>query len=1842
MSNQNPLPTSTVPDLRLLNGNPTIYAAANAGNPSANDKSFLDSMQNLLLKDQELNKAHDLGKSRATFYNMSPDIQGALRFINPNASYQQANPSYITQFKQGLINTLKAPMQMLTGLGNAAMKATHFAYNLDRNVLAQRSDKDAFNYVTTKKTWSDLWDGHDNWTPQTNDSLTKQHGEAMSALAKGLIDGKTPGTIIREHGALTQNMADAIQGYSDYSSRNDVRFKDKPMSPSGLAFKAAMDDYKEQQISPGRDITNWANRSHPPKDGGVWGAIIPMIFSLPSLGAAEVAQSKDGKKWLESNPNPFARDLYTSPSGSLDAVYSIAVDPTTWLTGGSSRSMMTANKLAETFKKTSDTLGVKQAVSDIFKVPAFAARQQAFIPALNALRDARDANDVIASEAIRTHIAQNFPEYGNDPLLKRLMTARPMDANEVTGHITDIGRLESYFKMGEDTNYIISGRMESGQYWRESQVMLERKSRKITDGMRQFMYEAYHGPSLTKIQNGVKPIPEEAKKTYAAFDAHFANAPEEHLGIVDPKDNDVLKKLGIQQGNYLRAFKNLMAKHPANTILYHQDGLVEKSLSAFRDYARLIVGDKRQANLLAERFLSIDETDRMNMLASMEKLYHDKIGMNSNFAGIKDSQAIIENRYGSRTGFRAVSNIENPAHLDHPNAFHTSDGAGQASDLTTGVAMPDFAGLQRITYDNSALSNSLMRYATLGGHTNDAFARVVNRGWAALQLIPKLGVRSAIDELTMGLSVQTPRAIYDYFVGKGRRLSDTVAAYSGDDKSMGLVKSRLRSLTGTNPVDYLSPATRKQMSEPVKLEKDFRLPNGKLIPSSEWVTADEFWGAPLNERIAYRCIAKYAGKLTPQEHQWMVDFLVHNPLSMEGVVRSKIGAAFADTEVEGSLAKEIHGVSNLTAAAEEFGVKALGKYVTDEYKMLSNSQRTLVHYSEFWRLLGKNVFTTKLGTSLDMGNLFFKYGGVATKKAGDALVNEAMHTIGWSKERGMWVTKSYDLDEDKHITSLMADASVKNYNGSFFRKTTDMRTAGLSEAEISEALIRHSLKELYTIVHGDSESFNTALVNLVKGKRDLAIAKIQRREDAAASMDHLRAYAKAESIKKTDAAIKKQAVINARMTTYTHAVRDTTYNQFEDVTKNNPLKGIVKTNYSFDELVPTERGVTGFFKTHGNIPYEMMDRQLTDLYRADAFHLKYLQQRKIMASNEKTYVRELIKQEVPYEDAVLQGQIYFANKATDNAANEIMKYADNPEVRTQLAWNLRVVGRFYRATEDYARRFTRSLYEHPDTVIYRVGHTSQAMSGSGLTYTDPNTGGVYILLPHDGTVVASVAPILAALSNPAGAIMAGVEGNWSFFKQPVFNQYTLKLSMLNPSYADGSGVPSFSGPSIAIPVESAKMILGAVGRHFANGKVLSLSENLDNWILGPGSDNTTWVRALVPTSVLNAWAAFSPEHQTTIAATSIMQAAAYLQSTNSTRMTPADWQDTDKVNKYYYRLRLLAMNLVVVKAGYNSTSPLPLGTTELGLPDELRRTGIISFTQQYSDILRAVLDGNAKYGYQLEDPHGTAVSLFVGSNPDKLVYTVNKTSNAAKLAISYTTQTKTWVMDNQKFIAAYPETAYIFAPHVGKYDPAVQAFLQAADVIPANGNLFTMNGDGLKKYMEQLSAVKLRAQYYDIDRNLNSLLTDPTNLERNNETYRAEKIKLAASLKADLKAQNFNLGDVLGTSAITSRNEYSDRFDQLSQMANNKDYASVAPEGQMRMLQYMTNQAKQMALVLADPNIRRQPGGLAAVQQVKEEGLANLEKYSQGNDVLSGAYDGFIKPYINNLLKDTTVAMSKP
>ncbi|NCV93613.1 MAG: hypothetical protein EBW34_00715, partial [Burkholderiaceae bacterium] len=198
--------------------------------------------------------------------------------------------------------------------------------------------------------------------------------------------------------------------------------------------------------------------------------------------------------------------------------------------------------------------------------------------------------------------------------------------------------------------------------------------------------------------------------------------------------------------------------------------------------------------------------------------------------------------------------------------------------------------------------------------------------------------------------------------------------------------------------------------------------------------------------------------------------------------------------------------------------------------------------------------------------------------------------------------------------------------------------------------------------------------------------------------------------------------------TVTYQVDNLTVDEFRQLTKDFPIEGTLKTDIDFQELGLTPDSI---FKKFPDLnPWTIMDRQMVDLYSSDIYAIKVLQNRKLTKNFEEQMVGDIIQdtlkankgKEVDLDaitsQAEIQADLYFDNLAKNNAQNEVLMFIDNPAIKNQLDFNARVVGRFIRATNDYARRMVRYISQHPDKVAYRGGMYVHASNGTGLVYED--------------------------------------------------------------------------------------------------------------------------------------------------------------------------------------------------------------------------------------------------------------------------------------------------------------------------------------------------------------------------------------------------------------------------------------------------------------------------------------------------------------------------------------------
>jgi len=274
-------------------------------------------------------------------------------------------------------------------------------------------------------------------------------------------------------------------------------------------------------------------------------------------------------------------------------------------------------------------------------------------------------------------------------------------------------------------------------------------------------------------------------------------------------------------------------------------------------------------------------------------------------------------------------------------------------------------------------------------------------------------------------------------------------------------------------------------------------------------------------------------------------------------------------------------------------------------------------------------------------------------------------------------------------------------------------------------------------------------------------------------------------------------------------------------------------------------------------------------------------------------------------------------------------------------------------------------------------------------------------------------------------------------------------------------------------------------------------------------------------------------------------------------------------------------DIVAIRAGFNTLSPVPLGNTQPDIPSELRKQGIVSFNQYWGEIIRGVTINNSENGFYLHDPIALATAMYIGDNPDRLVYTVSKSSRAAKVAINYTKETKNWAIGNKKLLERYPEVGWVFAPHVGEYDPNVMYFLEASDLIGPKENPFDFQGQGLKDYIISVTAAKDRYNYYQIDK------------------------------------------------------------DVLESMVNDKEFIDKLPKEQVKTLQLMTSLSRRLLNVFEDTNVRSQFNGTETLDKEKIQGMANLENLAKGNRALTDAYESIIRPLLDEVYTTPTKVMEK-
>ena len=691
-------------------------------------------------------------------------------------------------------------------------------------------------------------------------------------------------------------------------------------------------------------------------------------------------------------------------------------------------------------------------------------------------------------------------------------------------------------------------------------------------------------------------------------------------------------------------------------------------------------------------------------------------------------------------------------------------------------------------------------------------------------------------------------------------------------------------------------------------------------------------------------------------------------------------------------------------------------------------------------------------------------------------------------------------------------------------RSSELTQRNVSRAEIVVDQVDRILLDLYQTFHGSSSNFNSGLYALIKS-RQKELTKLEE-ETLVTVPDKLR-----------------------------RATKSLTFDEFEVATKGFQPTGRMYSQLNIEGLTDME----SIYKRLGNNAFEFMDRQVTEMFRQPAVMIAYTRIRKNLAKLQEEEEAKILAQfmkdnggtgrrgiDALKEDIKEQVTRKYVEIAINQATDTVLKYADNPLVRTNFALSVRNVGRFYRATEDFWRR-TYRLRDVAPRVLYRMRLAHIGLNSAGMIYSDAK-GDPYVMMPMDDIIFKTVDGTVRQLTGNEGA-----------FQQPIFNDFTLKLKLANPSFSPDAGLPTLSGPIAALGVLGMKSILGRTG---TTGQ--KAAEELDNLALGNIGEGMDIVRALVPSSLQKVWKIVDANEKDKQEATAAMQAIAY--NASQGLMLPPGASEEDKYN-YLKNIRISAHNLIAMKSALGLFAPIAPTTQEsIGVPDYLKEVGIVTLRAEFFDLVDAV---TKKYGGDVQDPYELALATFMGKYPGKLIYTIARDEKTTKVQIQKTKALKDWAISNKKVIDKYGQAAFILAPRVGEFDAATYAWLEAADLL---------QDKSVEKYFVDVMVGQDKQAYYNIARDEKQMLSQTAS-----STARKAIIEQSTAKRKLLKNSN----PLLEASLTAGGNEIATEeqmLDSLEEMLANVNI-NVKPGTRSKLL-ILTNQMRSFVNMSKDPAVR--------------------------------------------------------
>lgn len=442
--------------------------------------------------------------------------------------------------------------------------------------------------------------------------------------------------------------------------------------------------------------------------------------------------------------------------------------------------------------------------------------------------------------------------------------------------------------------------------------------------------------------------------------------------------------------------------------------------------------------------------------------------------------------------------------------------------------------------------------------------------------------------------------------------------------------------------------------------------------------------------------------------------------------------------------------------------------------------------------------------------------------------------------------------------------------------------------------------------------------------------------------------------------------------------------------------------------------------------WDWMGAQYARISREPIFLGNYIANRRVLKPWEDSLARAIAGGKKPTKAQQMMARQVADRQAQDAAYSFSLAYMDNPNNRSVLAWKLRNVSRYYRATEDFYRRAQRLAKNYPDA-YYKLALTYQIMDDSGFTYRDEN-GDVYFAYPMNGFLQDALATVFSFL--PGGtALSVGT----------MVDPFMMggRLKGIAPSTDPYQWLPSLAGPLGVAPMVGVMNLFPAL----QGIKSLTLGEYSN---AGQTGDlmGEMW-KALMPAGIQRMWKVMSPEEQDAAMGSTVASTIAVMVANGDIEIDPNNPMTLEQLkNKdIYAEAQKISFALQATKLVMGWTVPASPQVYQNTVTQYAREMGISGMNGYFHTLLD-------KY----DGDYAQAFAAWAKIDPDGrfLPFTVSKTEENPELLASLAgakpyVEVLEWTRqpENQALAKEFPDAYLFLAPQRGEFSWAGWAMVKA-------------------------------------------------------------------------------------------------------------------------------------------------------------------------------------------------------